>query len=287
MTRRIVSEEEEQKFNLIVLKAEKLSGSFIPEILILIIIYVASFLSIGETGLSISSWMHFDDGNLSTGGWYYLLIGYPIYQLLIARWFWRWVIWFYTTVKFSFLKLKIEAAHADQVAGLQYLNNVPITFGFLFLSVSAIFSAQIGINVIYFGGDLYGYTYLVLGFIIVIPFILFLPFFTFIPTLIKARIQGVNYFGSLIQYHNNLYKEKWMGENVPEGQSILGTNDNSSMADINGTYGQSINSMSIVPINLKALLTIMILLLIPFLPLVLMQYSISEIVTKFIGIVFG
>jgi len=286
-TRRIVSEEGEQKFNFIVQRAEKLSNSVIPEILILIIIYIAFFLSIDDTKLSISSWVHFIEKNLSIGGWYYLLIGYPIYQLLIARWLWRWVIWFYTMIKFAFLNLKIEATHADKVAGLEYLNNVPITFGFLFLSVSAIFSAQIGMNVIYFGGDIYSYIYLVLGFIIVVPLILFLPLLTFIPTLIKARIRGVNYFGSLIQYHNNLYSEKWMKDNLTEGESILGTNDNSSMADINGTYGQSINSMSLIPVNLKALLTIIILLLVPFLPLLLIQYSISEIVSKFISIIFS
>ena len=205
----------------------------------------------------------------------------------MARWLWRWIIWIYTAIRFSTLDLRIEATHADQAAGLRYLNLVPLTFGVLYLSVSTTFSANIAMNVIYFGGKLNEYPNSILGFVIVVSLILFSPLLSFIPSLIKARIMGIKYFGSLIQYHNNLYKEKWMGKDLPESESILGSLDNSSMADINGTYEQSINSMRIIPINLRDIIAVMILLLFPFLPLLFLLYSPAELVTRLISIIFG
>ena len=287
VTRRIVSEEEEQKFDAVIMKVDKLSNSMIPEIIFLIIIYAVFFLTIDESDLSFTKWSNIDKENFSLAGWYYFLIGFPIYQLLMARWFWRWIIWFYTVIKFSFLKLDIEATHADQTAGLQYLNIVPVTFGFLFLSVAATASATIGMDIINYDGNLQDYAYPIAGFVIAIPLMLFFPLLSFIPALIKARIRAVNLFGSLIQYHNNLYKEKWMEGILPKDENLLGSLDNSSMADINGTYVQSINAMSIIPINLRSIVSIMLLLVLPFLPLILTVYSASEIVTKFTAMIFG
>lgn len=286
-TRRRVISEEKNLFDSITKKVDRLSNSFIPEIIFLIVIYGAFFYYKVETDVSISIWNQISEGNFTITGWYLVAVGFPIYQLLIARWLWRWIIWFYSLIKFSRLELEIDATHADKMAGMEYLNIVPLTFGVLFLSSAIVFAAKIGMDITYYASTLKEYYFTILGFVVTIPLILFLPLLFFTPTIIKAKIYSINYFGSLIQYHNVLFREKWLGGKLPESESSLGSLDNSSLADINSSYQQSVSDINIIPINLKMLISIALLLLIPFLPLLLTFYSLSELISKLTSIVFG
>ena len=85
-TRRIVSAQDEKDFDRITSKIDKLSNSKIPEIVILVLIYCTFFLSQKSYDFGISSWKHLNL-DFSIAGWYFILISFPIYQLLLARWF--------------------------------------------------------------------------------------------------------------------------------------------------------------------------------------------------------
>ena len=67
---------------------------------------------------------------------------------------------------------------------------------------------------------------------------------------------------------------------LPEGENILSSLDNSSMADINGSYQQAVKELELIPVNRKSLVAIMFLLLIPFTPLLFTIYSFSELISK-------
>jgi hypothetical protein len=155
------------------------------------------------------------------------------------------------------------------------------------MAFSAIFSAVIGEDIIYDGATLQEYYYPVLFFVILVPIILHLPLLAMIPNLLRAKARAMNKFSSLIQYHNNLYREKWMEGQLPESDHILGSLDNSSMADINGSYQQAVKEMSIIPINQKTLMGMILLLLIPFLPLLFTMYSLKDLVDKLMKVVGG
>jgi hypothetical protein len=185
------------------------------------------------------------------------------------------------------LDLKIEASHADQMAGLEYMGLVPMTFCFLSLAFSAMFSALAGEDIIYNGATLKEYYYPILFFVISIPVVIHLPLLAMIPNLLKAKTRAMNKFSSLIQYHNNLYREKWMEGQLPKDDHILGSLDNSSMADINGSYQQAVKDMSIVPINQKSIIGMVLMLLIPFLPLLFTQYSLKDLLLSLFQVVSG
>jgi len=210
-----------------------------------------------------------------------------LYQLLLARWLWRWVVWAYSAIRFSKLNLRIESTHADQMAGLEYMGVVPMTFCIMSLAFSMILSALIGEEIIYHGDTLKAYIYVILAFIIIVPLLVHLPLFAFIPTMIRARIRGINRFGSLIQYHNNLYRDKWLEGDLPDDEKILPSNDHSSMSDINGSYQQAVKGMSIIPLNWNWIIYTILMLLIPFTPLILTMYSVSELISKLVQVVTG
>jgi hypothetical protein len=155
------------------------------------------------------------------------------------------------------------------------------------VSLSAIFAATIGEDIIFRGMTLDAYIYQIIVFAIVVPLIVHLPLLSFIPLLIRTKVNGIYRFGSLIQYHNNLYREKWMEGNMPDDDNLLPSLDNSSMADINGSYQQAVKAMTVIPINRNALVISMLMLLIPFLPLIFTKYSLAELFSELIKVISG
>jgi hypothetical protein len=74
---------------------------------------------------------------------------------------------------------------------------------------------------------------------------------------------------------------------LPKNEHLLGSLDNSSMADINGSYQQAVKEMSIIPINRKSLIWMILMLMIPFLPLLFTMYSLKDLVDKLLKVVGG
>jgi hypothetical protein len=127
----------------------------------------------------------------------------------------------------------------------------------------------------------------IIFFVVTILIVIHLPLLAFIPMMIKAKARAINRFGSLIQYHNNLYKVKWMEGKLPSDDNILPSLDNSSMADINTSYQQAVQGMNLIPITRNQIIYAALILMIPFIPLIFTQYSLIELLSKLAQIVTG
>lgn len=119
-----------------------------------------------------------------------------------------------------------------------------------------------------------------------LPIILFAPLFLFLPKLIRTKSYGIQKFGNLIRKHNIAYAEKWIEGKGIETEELLGSVDNSSLADINGSYGP-VHEMQLSPINLKMLIMSFIMNLIPYLPLIFTYYTISDLFNDFLKTIIG
>jgi len=271
----LIPDERQPAFNRLVRRLDNLTDSYLPEIIALIVIYT----------IIILNWDHlwvFDSGRnylaypgtttLNAAGWFYLLFCVPIFQLLVFRWLWRWFVWLYSLIKISRFKLHIDPLHADQMAGLEYINLVPITFSFILVAPSAMLSAYIGIDIIYHGANLSQFVFQIATYVFFLPIILYAPLLIFIPKLIHAKSYGIQNFGSLIRKHNTEYVSKWIEGDPPKDDKLLGTMDNSSLADINGSYG-SVQSMKLAPINYRMIFLSFVLNVIPYIPLIFTYYT--------------
>jgi hypothetical protein len=283
----IVEGDHERQFQAIVARIDRVSNSWIPEGLLLALIYILNLLTWEQSSTDLSRWEFTRRGNsmnLSIAGLWFLIVSLPIYQMLLARWLWRWIIWAYSAVRFAALDLRLEASHSDEMAGLGYLNIVPLAFGVLSVALAAVFSSQIGESVAFEGAALKDFSYGVGFFVVLLPLAIFSPLLAYVPLLVKTKTREIYSFGGLVQYHNNLYREKWLEGRPPKGESILGAADNSSMADINGTYAM-VTQMKVIPIRPWAVVEVGLLLLIPFIPLLGLAYSLTEIISMLAGIV--
>jgi len=162
------------------------------------------------------------------------------------------------------------------MAGLEYLNLVPLTFSFILIAPSAMLSAEMGIDIIYNGTSFTSYSQLILFYVFITPIILYSPLLVFIPNLLNAKRDGIIRFGNLIRKHNLNYFNKWVGEGIVNDEPILGTMDNSSLADINGSYAP-IEEIKIFPIDFRMIVVSFIMNVLPYIPLVFTYYSFNEL----------
>ncbi len=275
----LIITDQQGSFNKMVEKIDKLSNLYLPEMLILLGIYFLIFLWWQDHSLFEGNKNYLVDPGSSyvrPAGYYYLFISLPIFQLLLFRWIWRWFIWVYSLARISSFKFKIEAVNSDLMAGLTYLNLVPLLFSFIFFSLSALFAAGLGENILYEGANLRDYTLDIIFFVLFIASIFYMPLLAFTPLLIRTKADAIHQLGSQVARHNHAYMVKWVYQNSPPEEGILGSVDHSSLSDMNGGYA-SVIDMKLIPINFKMFLLSCLTLTIPFIPLVFTYYSATDL----------
>ena len=285
----IIPNVQQPKYNNLVKRLGKLTRSFLPEIIVLVVYYIIIFtdpqvMNVEDSGRNYLTYPGTNTLNLA--GWYNWLFCVPVFLLLIFRWFWRWIVWVYSLIKISYFKLFIDPLHADKMVGLGYLNLVPLTFSYIFIAPSAMMSAVIGIDIIYNGATFMSYYQLILLYVIIAPVILYSPLLIFMPKLVNAKRDGVLLFGDLLRKHNQDYIKKWINGEPDQNEPILGALDNSSLADINGSYAP-IEEIKLFPVDLKMIIVSIFINIIPYIPLVFTYYSFSELFKLFIASLMG
>lgn len=284
----LTDNKEQSQFNLLIKKIDKLSNMYFPEVLILIIIYTMIFIRWNDPSLFDASedYLYDEDGTFSAAGMYLLFVSMPIFQLLLFRWIWRWVIWMYSLIKISKFTFYIDAMNIDQKAGLTYLNLVPSMFSVIFFALAAVLSAKIGFEIINTDITLKSFYLDILFFVIGVPLILYSPLFIFISLLHKTKSKAIHEMGALVAKHNQDYMKKWVESKQVPKEPILGSVDNSSLSDINGGYAPAIN-MNFIPVDSRMFMMSCAVLLVPFVPLIFTYYSLFDLVRMVLNSVFG
>ena len=121
----LIVHSQQPAFNKLVNRIDRLSNLYLPEKLILFIVYLLIFLRWNDATLFDSTKNYLinqQDGTFTVAGIYYLFVSFPIFQLLLFRWFWRWIIWVYSLLRISRFTFYLDAMSADQMGGLTYLN---------------------------------------------------------------------------------------------------------------------------------------------------------------------
>lgn len=288
-TDNIIPNIQQQDYNKMVDHLKKITTSYLPEIIVLIVYLTALFMNpdlLASEDAHRNYMTYTGTNTLNIAGWYNFLISIPIFLLLMFRWFYRWVIWFYSIIKISNFNIYVDPLHADKMAGLSYLNLVPITFSFIIVAPAAVMSAKIGMDIIYNGASFKSFSYQILFYIIASPIILYSPLLAFMGKLSLARRKGILIFGDLVRKHDHDYVKKWLDPNSKNEEPVLGAVDNSSLADINGSYAP-IEGLQMVPIDFKMILASFVMNAIPYVPLVFTYYSFKELFTIIMKAMIG
>jgi hypothetical protein len=113
-------------------------------------------------------------------------------------------------------------------------------------------------------------------YVVVILLIIFAPLMVFSGPLFKIKRIGLHQYGSLATTYTGLFQKKWIGHQDLQNQSLLGTPDIQSLADLGSSY-EFVEKMIPLPINIPTILQLIIATLLPLTPLLLTVMPIESI----------
>lgn len=218
-------------------------------------------------------------------GYWVLLVCLPIYQYLVFRLFWRFIIWGWFLWKVSRMNLKLVASDPDMSAGLAFLGPAQLSFGMLGFAQSCSLSSEIANKAIYFGVSVDEFRITSLISVLLLVLIYLFPLFFFTRKLLMVKLKGNWEFGVLTHKYTSMFESKWIHGNNPDNEQILGTGDIQSLADI-GSSSEVVNNMRIVPMSIRIPVAMLIMIAAPFVPLIALKYPASEILKSLIGFIF-
>jgi len=236
--------------------------------------------------VTVTSWQFPDADagqNASFAAWWLLTVSIPIFQFIILRWLWRWIIWFRLHLMISKINLNLSPTHPDKACGIGFLGEPPAPFSMVTLSFGIVISSVIASRMIFFDGKLEDYYVLIAVFVFLCIVINIAPFLIYFKPLRKTRIKGIFEYSALVQKHHLEFKDKWF-LSTGDKELLIGNADISSMCDFTPVY-ESIERMTPFPFDLKTMLATVIGSLVPLLPLAALVMPIGDLLKLLVGFV--
>ena len=106
----------------------------------------------------------------------------------------------------------------------------------------------------------------------------------FVPLMARARRAGLSEYGGLAQRYVREFHQKWVRGGAPPGESLLGSADVQSLADMDNSF-EVVKEMKIVPFGKDMLLQLAVITLLPVAPLVLTMIPLAQLLDRFLGLV--
>ena len=250
-----------------------------------LVIFGVVFLRLEFSGTS-STWQFLVSSSGATrtlAGWWHIFVSIPIFQFILLRWLWRYLIWCWFLWRASRLDLHLVPTHPDRVAGLGFLGLAQAKYGIIIFALSSLLASQMGQEILFGGASLVNYKITILGYVALILSVFLGPLVLFSPKLLDAKRTGLLEYGTLANEYTQSFERKWIRREAPEGETLIGSADIQSLADLGNSF-EIVRKMRPVSFDLvTAILPMVAAAAIPFLPLLLTVFPLEEIVKNVIG----
>ncbi len=279
----ILGEKDIPAYNRLKIMANKLSDSKWDDLVILVIVIVNIVIRWHRNVQHMSIWLVDPDlqgGHISWAGSWFVFLSLPVLQYILLRWLWRWIIWLIYFTKISRMPLQLSSAHPDKAGGIGFLGIPPAPFLQVTLAMAILVATTIAEKIVWSHDRLPEYYPVMIGFAVISIIINVLPLIVFIKPMAAQRRKGIFEYSTLIKNHHRHFDEKWLGNKDVE--PLLGSQDASSTTDLNSTF-DTVMGMRIVPFNLRTMLSSILIVVFPMLPLLAFEYDWLELLKKIIG----
>lgn len=288
LRRSILTGEEIPKFQDVIGQAHRIRDSIWPEVGIAVLVYTVGVWSWrSQMVLGAPSWFASPDGtnlNLTLAGYWLAFVSVPVFQFILARWYARFLIWFWLLWRLSRLKMDLIPTHPDRAGGIGFLTRATYSFGFVLLTQGVMLSGLIANMVLHNGRNLTEFRIEVAGYIIFFVALVLAPLAVFIPPMVTAKRSGLNAYGLLATEYTRDFGKKWIQGVNPKDDELLGATDIQSLADLGNSY-QMLQEMRLAPFGVRAILSFAALTAAPLLPLSFFIFSPEELVDMLLKVV--
>lgn len=220
-----------------------------------------------------------------TGHWYWFIC-LTAFRYLILRWIWALALWIYFLIRLSRLELALIPIHPDRAGGLGYLEVVHNEFSFLIFAISCVYAASFAESIL--AGSMTLHTLSpALCFVLIADLALFVgPLFVFSRKLWETQAEGMACYMQLAARYVNDFEHKWVAQGARHRDTLLGTTDLQSLADL-GNSVEVVDNMRLIPAGRRLLACFAVAALAPMLPVALMLLPGDDIAVKLFKLLLG
>lgn len=111
------------------------------------------------------------------------------------------------------------------------------------------------------------------------------PLTVFAPLLSRVKRAGLRDYGALGQTYTREFRNKWLSNTRPPGETLLGSGDIQSLADLGNSFTATAQTR-LAPLSLAALFNFAAAFFVPILPLFLTMMSLEKLIGRLVGLVF-
>jgi hypothetical protein len=266
---------------MVIERTTRLRDRILPEALLIVAAFFPSIFRVSSELLisQVSSWhtLVAGSGELSLAGWWFKLVSTPLFRFLLLRWVWRMFLWTLFLWRVSRVKLHLVATHTDMAAGLGFLSQGQKAFSPIVFAGGAVIAAGIGNSIAYGGATLSTMKLPMIAYGVLAIILLIVPLLVVTPILLKTKKKALIEYGALVTIHNQLFDGKWIQNQRPADEVILGHPDVSSLADLGSSFAV-VRRMGLVPIDKPTLISLAVAAGLPIVPLILLATPADELI---------
>jgi hypothetical protein len=275
------------EFEAIIGSAMRLRNSVVIEVFLIVQVFtVTHYLWANQMALASATWYAtIVDGHreYSLAGYWYAFVSIPVFQFLLARWFFRIFIWAQFLWQVSRLDLHLVPTHPDRAAGLGFLGGSAAAFMPLLLSQGALLAGMIANHIFYEGKTLLDFKPEIVASVVFLLLLVLGPLCVFAPRLAQVKRQGLLEYGALAYRYVDEFDQKWLRGGAPLDEPLVGSGDIQSLNDMAGSF-EVVHTMRLFPFSKTVVLQTAIAGLLPLLPLTLTMISLEDLIKRLLGI---
>lgn len=282
---RMVSEADSLKYEKALVSTRRLLNS-IAALVVMVLLILSQVIFMRRTlgdkiegswrmmpGETITSWTY--------AGWWEAVVSHPLYLMLFYAWLWRLFLWARLLWKISGLNLTLIPCHPDGAGGLGFVGASLVALRLFALGIACTAVGPIANQVLHGGRKLLEFKVTVLGFAVILMALLVGPMLCFIRNLREGRRSATFAYGGLVVALGREFERRWIGLGKSPEQivdsSALEAPDFSATTDLLQIVEYASN-LRLVPFDRKGLITLGIVILAPFGPLLLTEVPLAELV---------
>ena len=287
LERQLIPESAMKRFDAAIDSAFRLRNSVIAELLLIAIVYVVGILILWRQHFSLdaATWYATGRTKLSLAGMWYGYVSLPIFQFLLCRWYLRIVIWSRFLWQVSRIELSLIPTHPDRVGGLGFLSNTVYAFTLLAVAHGTVLAGMLANRIFFLGAALTEYKFEIGVMVIFVLCLVIAPLLVFAPQLARTKRMGLREYGTLAEQYVRQFDVKWLRGGAREDESIVGSADLQSLADLSNSY-DVVRTMRLVPVTKDTFFRIVLATLAPIIPLALTMMPLEELLKTLVGVLF-
>ena len=287
----VVPQSEYPRFKTALSRITAMRDSIWPDIVLLVLAFAMTWTlrpGYGDAMFEVAdkSWLQsVSEGRaiLSMAGWWYLLVSAPLFQFILFRWIWRFIIWGVFLFRLSRIRLDLHATHPDFGGGIGMLGLSQQTFVVLFAALSAIVSSTIAHDMLFEAATFESARLEMLAFVVMCLVAIYAPLTLFTGQMYMARRHALRQYGALAYKLSAAFHEQWISRASEDvGKQLKEAVDPSAMADYGAVF-DTVQNTRFIPVSMRNIVTTAASLVVPFLPLYLLQFSVADLIDRLLG----